>query len=50
MADVIKIDEHTWRFEDRFVRFFLLEGEQKAVLIDSGMNCRMRQISRGHLR
>ena len=39
MAEVIKIDEGTWRFEDGFVRFFLLAGEEKAVLIDSGANC-----------
>lgn len=39
MAEVIKIDSNTWRFEDGFVRFFLLEGEDKSVLIDSGMNC-----------
>lgn len=39
MAEIIKIDSHTWRFEDGFVRFFLLEGEDKAVMIDSGVNC-----------
>lgn len=39
MAEVIQIDSKTWRFEDRFVRFFLLVGEDKAVLIDSGINC-----------
>lgn len=39
MADIINIDSHTWRFEDGFVRFFLLEGDDKAVLIDSGVNC-----------
>lgn len=39
MAKIIKIDENTWRFEDGFVRFFLLEGENSAVMIDSGMNC-----------
>ena len=39
MADIIRIDENTWRFEDGFVRFFLLEGEEKAVMIDSGVNC-----------
>lgn len=36
MADVIKIDENTYRIEDGFVRFFLLIGEDKAALIDSG--------------
>ncbi len=39
MADIIKIDSHTWRFEDDFVRFFLLEGDEKAVMIDSGAAC-----------
>lgn len=39
MADIIQIDENTWRFEDGFVRFFLLAGEDKAVMIDSGVNC-----------
>lgn len=39
MAEIIKMDSHTWRFEDGFVRFFLLEGDKKAVLIDSGVNC-----------
>ena len=39
MAEIIQIDSNTWRIEDEFVRFFLLEGEEKAVLIDSGVNC-----------
>ena len=39
MIEEIKIDANTYRFEDGFVRFFLLEGSDKAVLIDSGMNC-----------
>lgn len=39
MAEIVMIDSHTWRLEDGFVRFFLLEGEDKAVLIDSGVNC-----------
>lgn len=39
MAEAIQIDKNTWRFEDGFVRFFLLEGNDKAVMIDSGMNC-----------
>lgn len=39
MAEIIKINSDTWRFEDGFVRFFLLEGEEKAALIDSGANC-----------
>ena len=38
MAEVIQIDQHTWRIEDEGVCFFLLEGEEKALMIDSGMN------------
>ncbi len=39
MPEVIQINKNTWRFEDGFVRFFLLKGTEKAVLIDSGVNC-----------
>lgn len=39
MVEIIEINSNTWRFEDGFVRFFLLEGEDKAVMIDSGVNC-----------
>lgn len=35
--EIIKINEGTWRIEDEGVRFFLLAGEDKALLIDSGM-------------
>lgn len=38
MAEVIRIDEKTWRIEDGMVRFFLLCGDGKAALIDTGMN------------
>ena len=38
MAEVIKINENTWRFEDDGVRFFLLCGNDRAALIDTGMN------------
>lgn len=38
MAEVIQINDSTWRFEDDGVRFFLFCGEEKAALIDSGMN------------
>ena len=34
--EIIKINEDTWRIEDEGVRFFLLAGEKKALLIDSG--------------
>lgn len=35
--DVIKMSENSWRIEDEGVRFFLLAGSDKALLIDSGM-------------
>ena len=35
--EIIKINENTWRIEDMGVRFFLLAGDKKALLIDSGM-------------
>ena len=37
MAEIIKINENSWRIEDGGVRFFLLTGSEKALLIDSGM-------------
>ena len=36
-ANWIAIDKRTWRFEDEGVRFFLLLGAEKALLVDSGM-------------
>lgn len=45
---VIQIDSHTWRIEEERVRFFLLEGEERALLIDSGMQVRnAREIAEG---
>lgn len=45
---VIQIDSHTWRIEEPGVRFFLLEGTEKALLIDSGMQVRnAREIAEG---
>ena len=38
MAEIIKINDNTWRFEDDSVRFFLFCGTKQAALIDSGMN------------
>jgi len=38
MAEVIRINADTWRVEDGGVRFFILEGTEKALMIDSGMN------------
>ncbi len=39
MAEVIKVNENTWRIEDDGVRFLLLCGTEKAALIDTGMKC-----------
>lgn len=39
MAEIIKMNDNTWRIENDFVRFFLLEGSEKSVLLDSGYNC-----------
>ena len=36
MAEMIKINDNTWRIEDGMVRFFLLAGTEKALFIDSG--------------
>lgn len=38
MNEIIKMNENTYRIEDGGVRFFLLEGSEKALLIDTGMN------------
>lgn len=38
MTEVIQIDKSTWRIEDQYVRFFLVEGNDQAVLIDSGIS------------
>ncbi|MBR3227877.1 MAG: MBL fold metallo-hydrolase [Erysipelotrichaceae bacterium] len=35
--EIIRISDDTWRIEDNGVRFFLLTGKKKALLIDSGM-------------
>ena len=34
--ELIRIDQDTWSIEDDFVRFFLLKGTDKTILIDSG--------------
>ena len=34
---IIQMNQNTWRIEDSGVRFFLLTGTEKALLIDSGM-------------
>lgn len=37
MAEVIQINSNTWRLEEEGVRFFLLAGSEKALLVDTGM-------------
>ncbi len=37
MSEIIQINENSWRIEDKGVRFFLLTGNEKALLIDSGI-------------
>ena len=39
-AVVIPVDEDTWQIENGMVRFFLLKGTEKALLIDTGMTVR----------
>lgn len=35
----VGIDGRTWRYEDGHVRFFLLAGDEEALLVDSGDAC-----------
>ena len=39
-CEIIPMGEGTWRIDDGGVRFFLLAGTEKALLIDSGMTVR----------
>ena len=39
-AVAVQIDGDTWRIENGMVRFFLLRGAEKALLIDTGMTVR----------
>ena len=46
--EIIRINENSWRIENGGVRFFLLTGTQRALLIDSGMTLRnVRAIAEG---
>lgn len=46
MAEIFKINDTTWRIEEGFVRMFLLAGDEKALLIDTGARCpEARQIA-----
>lgn len=45
---IIQMNDSTWRIEDGGVRFFLLAGTERALLIDSGMQVRnAREIAAG---
>ncbi len=48
MPDIHPIDAMTWSFEEGGVRFFLLNGRERALLIDSGMETRnARELAEG---
>lgn len=36
MREIIRIDENTWRIEDNGVRFYLLAGTERALMMDTG--------------
>ena len=38
--EIIRINRNSWRIEDSGVRFFLLVGTERALLVDSGRNVR----------
>ncbi len=38
-TEIIRINDSTYRIENGFVRFFLLEGRERALLIDTGASC-----------
>ena len=38
--EIIRINHNSWRIEDSGVRFFLLVGTERALLVDSGRNIR----------
>lgn len=40
MSQIISINSQTWRIEEDGVRFFLLVGTERALLVDSGMQTR----------
>lgn len=47
--NIKRIDESTWSFEEPGVRFFLLAGRSRALLIDSGMQTRNAKELAGEL-
>ena len=38
MMDIMQLNENTYRVEDDRVRYFIIEGTEKALMIDSSMN------------
>jgi len=48
LAEIIQINDTTWRIEDNGVSFFLLTGADKALLVDSGRGTpNAKQIAEG---
>ena len=48
MAEIIKINDNSWRIEEGFVRYYLLEGKDFALMVDSGASSPdARQIAEG---
>lgn len=48
MREIIRIDENTWRIEDNGVRFYLLTGTERAMMIDTGKTApEARKIAEG---
>ena len=46
--EIIQMNQDTWRIEDSGVRFFLLAGTERALLVDSGRNIgNAREIAAG---
>ena len=38
MMDIMQLSKDTYRVEDDRVRYFILEGTEKALMVDSSMN------------
>ena len=36
MTEIIRINDNSWRIEEGFVRYYLLEGKDFALMVDSG--------------
>ena len=48
MAEIIQINESSWRIDEGFVRYYLLEGKDFALMVDSGASSPdARQVAEG---